>query len=173
MKIFKTVNYPTRQKFLTICERYKIHLRLRGAAARPVKPRPADEQTKKYVAAVLRAERLKKEPPEIEWINLTAEEVRKKEIDEKRREEQKKREEERERKKAERRAADLQKAASDPDFKRLFMRAELSKEGISIERMVEEMVAERHDGQRNQEFWQERRRVQERLEDEIRQANEG
>ena len=169
MKIFKSSRYANQQKFLTVCEQYRIYLQKRGRGEN-LKPRSEDIQVKRYVAALLKAEKLGEEPPEIEWINLTIEEHKKRQDEEKRREEEEKRKKEREEKEVALRKENLKKAAEDPEFKKIFIRRELAKGGITIERQVEEMVAERYDGQRNQNFWNERRRLIEELENEIKEA---
>jgi len=171
MKIFKTSSYAVKQKFLVACEQYKIYLHKRGAGQN-VKPRPVDEQIKQYVAAVLKAERLEEKPPEIEWINLSREEHRKREEEDKRREEQEKNERERAEKESELRKQNLKKAAEAPEYKKFFIRQELDENGITIERQVEEMVSASYDGKRNQDFWNERRRILDELDNEIKEAGE-
>lgn len=169
MKIFKTPQYPTEQKFLLACENYKIYLQKRGRGEN-LKPRSADNQIRQYVGSLLKAEKTGQEPPTIEWINLTIGEHRKKEEEEKRREDQEKWEKDREKREAALRKENLQKAAEDPEFKRVFIREELTKAGITTDRQVEEMIAERYEGKRNQDFWNERRRLIDELETEIKEA---
>lgn len=169
MKVFKTANNPTKKSFMADCNNYKTFYQARQRGENQ-SPFAFDSQIIAFVSQQLLDQRQGREPPELEFINLTESEWRKKEEAQKRREASQECQTDDQQKEQESRQSALTLAASDVKHKKAFMRAEMNKAGFTVEELVINMVEERHDGKRDQGFWKKRRQVQEALEKEIKEV---
>ena len=171
MKIFKTTDHPTEQTFIAACESYKTYYerRQRADIQRPIQ---YDQQIVKYVSAALAAEKRGEDPEPIEFVEMTKEEWDKKEDSEKRQEQAEERRLNEELRRTTQRALDLKKAASDPEFKRQFIRVELYNAGFTPDEMIERIAEEREGGEKDIEFWNSRNEIIGNLETEIEAAGE-
>ena len=174
-KIFKSKDFPTKNKFIAACEAFKYYYKERQKAVKPQKPRNFHPLVREYVSQELAAKAKGEEPPTLEFVNLTEKEWQ---ATQDQKENQKKNEERRQAEEdttkveedaAEAREGDLKKAASDPEFKKEFIRSEMDKAGFTAEAITFVIADQLWDGKRSQEFQLNRRKTRQDIEDEIKQ----
>ena len=169
MKIFKSKTFPIQASFEKACLRYGEYYAKRQRGENP----PyftADPLVLQYLAACSTAEQKGQAKPALEFIEISEQEWRRRQdktINDQKAEEQRLEDEE---EAADQRQVDLQRAATDPEFKEQMFRAELDKGGITVAELTYALVRERHDGISKQSFWDKRRKIQQGLKDEIKQA---
>lgn len=172
MKIFKSQTFPTLGSFEKACLRYGEYYakRQRGENQPYFTAAPLVLQ---YLAACSTAEQKGQAKPALEFIEISEQEWRRRQDKTKSDQQTEEQRHEDEEEAADQRLVDLQRAATDPDFKEQMFRAELDKGGITVAELTYALVKERHDGTRDQSFWDKRRKIQQELNDEIKQATKG
>ncbi len=168
MKIYKSKDFPTKNKFLAACESYQHYYRL-SQRGENYKPKFFHSLVRKYVYIMLLAARRDQDPESVEFIQLTENEsktVKAKEDSQKKQVERLINSEELA---AAARKDNLKKAAKDPEFRKEFIRAEMSQAGFTVETIVDQMANERWDGDRDQSFVINRKKTLQSIENEIKQ----
>lgn len=171
MKVFKSSQFPNVNVFLKACQEYRQYYTDRQTGKLRV-ARPFPSEVCQYSHLVFKAERLKEKAPLPEFISFTEREWWKLERQRKDKRKLEKLTRQRDSRQSENRVSDREKAASDPEFKKLLIWQALQDAGIGLEEIVHQIAAERYDGIRSQEFVLKRKKVIDQVEDEIKEVSE-